>query len=508
MKRVAIIVVTALIGATGCSASLTTPADKWVVAETEHVRLRALLPAASAQKLASEIQEIRDAFASDVLKCAFSRDNGRIEVTALPPEQFERIAPLGSGGYYRNYGASWVDYPPQIVITATFEEKNRQVYQHELTHRLNAICFPNAPVWVNEGLAVFLETALVQNGKLSIGLPPFLFVSPNEGFNFGEYLGMRIQMVPRDFAPPVATLLGLDYENFYPKSKSQDENKRSVGNYAAAWSLVHFLQLGDPELQTRFARYLGVLHTRSRTPEAAWQDEFGGVDLDKLLAVYREREQLPYVDLKYRASVREKPQIRSMRVGEAHLHWSWLLGPNFHDIAFTHASAAQKDPAIASFARAMTAGLYAENHQLGKAAAEIRQGLALTPNDARLLHAQLLLDLEVWKGMAKQGVLDDIIERFRPVAHTASQLNALSQAELARGNVEAALQYSQRALDERPECWRCLVTQAMALVKLSKWSEALERLDLASRWISHDNPDALTSIRDLADSIRRKSEQR
>jgi phosphoribosylanthranilate isomerase len=67
--------------------------------------------------------------------------------------------------------------------------------------------------------------------------------------------------------------------------------------------------------------------------------------------------------------------------------------------------------------------------------------------------------------MAKQGVLDDIVERFRPIARTSGQLNALGQAELARGNAEAAMQYSQRALDERPECWRCLVTQAMALVQ-------------------------------------------
>ncbi len=497
-----------LLGATGCAAKPATPVDNWVVVETEHVRLRAELPVSAAQDLASEMQEIRDAFASDVLQCAFARDMGRIEVTALPRDQFERIAPANSGAYYQSYGASWIDYPPQIVIPATFEGKSRQTFQHELTHRLNAICFPNAPIWVNEGLAEFLETALVQNGKLSIGLPPYLFVSPNERFNHGEYLGQRIQIVPRDFVPSIPKLLELDYEHFYSRTQSDEELKRSIGNYAAAWSLIHFLELGDPELQGRFARYLGVLRARNRTPEAAWKDEFGGIDLDKLIATYREREQMPYVDLKYRVRVREKPQIRSMRAGEAHLHWSWLLGLKFQELALAHASSAQKDPSSAALAQAMTASLYAENKQFGKAAAEIQKGLASTPNDARLLHAQLLLDLDVLKGMAKQGVFDDLIARLQPVARTASQLNALADAELARGNADVALQYTRRALVERPECWTCLVTQALVLVKLSQWSAALESLDLATRWISHNNSNALTSIRELAEKIRRRAVQR
>ncbi len=504
----ALCIAAVVVGATtGCSA-VHTPVDNWVVAETEHVRLRTELPVADARKLAAEMQEIRDAFASAVLKCAFERDMGPIEVTALPPNQFERIARPGSGGYYQGYGASWVDYPPQIVIPTTFQASSRQVYQHELTHRLNAVCFSNAPVWVNEGLAKFLETAIIDNKRLSIGLPAFLFVSPNEGFNAGGYQGMELQIVPRDFTPSVSTLVRMRYDEFYADSDTLAQLKRSAGNYSAAWSLVHLLELEDPELQTRFARYLGALHTRRVSPQTAWDDEFRGVDLEALVTAYRAREQLPYVDVPYEAPTRKVPQARAMRPGEAHVHWSWLLGSKYRDQALGHASAALSDPSSAPLARVMAASLYVEADQDAKAEAEVQKGLVSNPQDPRLLHAQLQFELDASDGLGRRRMLDLAVERLHPVARTAAQWNVLGNAELTRGNADAALQYSRRGLAERPACWTCRVTEGVALAKLSRWSEAIDSLEVASRWISHENSDARKKIQHLIDKIRRAAERR
>jgi len=496
------------LGTSACSASLATPIDGWVVVETEHVRLRAEMPQAEAQELASEMQQIRDAFASKVLNCGFQQKAGLIEATAIPQEQFERIGPTNSAGYFRKYGAVWVDYPPQIVLPTSFQSSSRQVYQHELTHWLNALCFPSAPVWLDEGLAKLLETAVVGKNQISIGLPAFLFVSRNEGFQYGDFQGMEIQIIPRNFVPSASELLSLDRQTFYSRSKSRERQLQAIGNYAAAWSLIHMLELGDQDLKLRFARYINALHSGQESPDAVWKEEFDHIDLNARLAAYRDREQLPYFDIAYQAPARTPPKVRKMPPGEAHLHWTWLLGPTDKIKAREHLTAALADPSTNALARAMAAGMYAQDDQFAEADIEVQKGLVAHPTDAHLLHAQLQLEMTGRNGSSNRRALEQGVNELRSVARTAEQLNAVARGELMIGNAEAALDYSQRALAERRECWPCLVTRAGAQAKLERWSEALESLEHASRWISHDNPEAFARINELKEQVRRRSMQK
>ena len=105
---------------------------------------------------------------------------------------------------------------------------------HEYVHLHLRDNVPQAPVWLNEGLAEFYGHLQFSGGEALLGAPlPYLHLLRNQ-----ELL-------------PLATLLAIDHNS--PHYHEQD---KSGMFYGESWALVHYLMLGAPGRQEQFRRFL------------------------------------------------------------------------------------------------------------------------------------------------------------------------------------------------------------------------------------------------------------
>src|SRR5262249_4281442 len=150
------------IGLAGCVHSLQQGASDWLMVETSHIQLRTSIGRGAAIRLARQMQHSYDVLARYALPCAPKGDEDRVQVTVLPYWQFVEYAGKQVGGFYTRAGVTWLaDHGGQIVLPDRLGPLSKQVFQHEMTHRLVESCFVRAPAWLNEGLAGFFETMLV-----------------------------------------------------------------------------------------------------------------------------------------------------------------------------------------------------------------------------------------------------------------------------------------------------------------------------------------------------------
>src|ERR1043165_3213002 len=105
---------------------------------------------------------------------------------------------------------------------------------HEYVHLHLRDNVPQAPVWLNEGLAEFYGHLQFSGGEALLGVPlPYLHLLRSQ-----ELL-------------PLTTLLSIDHNS--PHYHEQD---KSGMFYGESWALVHYLMLGEPGRQEQFRRFL------------------------------------------------------------------------------------------------------------------------------------------------------------------------------------------------------------------------------------------------------------
>jgi hypothetical protein len=429
----------------GCAYSAQSRAADWIVVDTQHVRLRTSLSRGRAVDIAADLQRTRDLLAASVLKCAFSGDTDRFAVTVLPASEFDDIAARPNViGEYSRLPVSWLpDYEGQIILPDDLRRLAVQVYQHELVHHLVSACMPQAPMWLNEGLATLLETAFVEDGILNIGLPRFVIVKDPRPPTNGFYRGVAIMSVWRDYLRPVDTLVHMSPKKFY----SVESNISAVQyNYASAWALVNFLELGAPDLHARFAAFLGALTGDKEVDAAAlFAAHLGGAELQARLDRYLSAGSFPIVKLPAVAPRRSAPVVRPLSAGEAHLHWAWLWskapdGAEASAHVQEHLAAARQDPAAAGAAHLLAAVLAKTNGDEDGAEREVEKGLVASPDHPGLLQAAV--ELKLFRGQDPSAPA----ARLRPLAKTADQMCAVAGATLVAGDAPAAAALAHRAL--------------------------------------------------------------
>lgn len=114
----------------------------------------------------------------------------------------------------------------------------RSLY-HELAHLFIDEFLPFHPFWVSEGLAEYLATFEVDDGRLKLGKVP----------------GDRSDLLRVAPLIPIADLVSLT-----PEDLRHESSRRVDMVYAESWALVHFLVNGaDGELRPGFERYLATL---------------------------------------------------------------------------------------------------------------------------------------------------------------------------------------------------------------------------------------------------------
>lgn len=144
-------------------------------------------------------------------------------------------------------------------------ENPYEVLYHEYTHRLLALNFPRLPLWLNEGIAEFYGSSVIEGDDLTQGKP-----RPE-----------AIMLLRSSPLLPLDTLFEVDQT-----SPHYNEQTRATIFYAQSWALIHYLILGDKQAHTA---QLNDFVTRLRTGAAETEARAALGDqkrLDQALASY------------------------------------------------------------------------------------------------------------------------------------------------------------------------------------------------------------------------------
>ncbi len=143
----------------------------WIELTTENIQLQTDLPEDYARTFAEVYQRLRDAIAENEFPCALDQMHEPITVMVID-RHWRKIMGSGVSGVQGMNPVDLVDVDPFLVVRAEDEETNAPLFLHELTHWLVAICFPSAPLWLNEGLvASWVAVHLMQLGDRTLEKP-------------------------------------------------------------------------------------------------------------------------------------------------------------------------------------------------------------------------------------------------------------------------------------------------------------------------------------------------
>jgi hypothetical protein len=437
--------------ASGCGAAAIHSHDAWWTATTEHVRLETNVGPHVASSEARELERLYAALVHVFPWCPAGVDHA-VEVSiAREPDGAQRAA--RHRDLYSLEGASLVEASPRIVIrvprwTSEEAQLDRQIFLHQLTHRFVHACLSEAPVWVDEGLAMYFATLdpNVRPAALVLGAPRY---------------------AERDLAYTTdAHLLGMRPEAFYGGADRTD-----AWLFVLAWARVHGSLLGgDALVRRRFAAYLAALRG---TDEAAIALAASAVGADRSLGPLSEAHGAhAFTTVPYAQPWIPTPVATPASAARSHVLSADLdLQCGLMSAAHAHLDAAialgeETDADTMTLALLMNAtGRSDEEQAQYLAAAEV-----FAPNDVRVLRARTWVD----------------------------EYAALPSAD-ASLPVEPVLVAEHRNVGGR---WDRRLVVARALARVGRWTDAEEQLRIFIRATDHARHDAAIEGRRLLYRVR------
>jgi tetratricopeptide (TPR) repeat protein len=413
----------------------------WRELRTEHFVVETNLSSAKAHELARELEMMLGLVRSGLLGSPPPMP-GKIRVLALrSKEEFDLFAPReGAAAFYAR--PPWVE--PIIVLPGVFEEAQRVVIAHELTHHVLARAFARQPAWFAEGMASFMETV----GSSGPGRTPTLGGVPRWLYRavFPYHGGIG------------AVLLA--------------KGRLDERQYALAWALVHFLRNRHPqelgELMLRF--------TRGQDPAVAWREVFPQWDpiapgaaerLDEEIGRYLARGKFAYRDVKL-------PEVagateRAMSASEAHAARLSLPWRNRGKPSRAATRLAEAEEALAEDPANVAALRVIADARPEQALPAARRAVELRPDDAR-----------AWLHLSVRLPKDDVAGREEALRRAVQAdpesvvaLNDLAWALLGSGRSGEALPLARKAVLLAPWDAAALDTLAGVVADLGQCDEAL-----------------------------------
>ena len=289
----------------GCASTMQAKSSGWLEVTTEDLRLRTNLGKRQAVALAEEAQRLGSAIIENEFPCASVHLGRKVDVTVV----FDSAAPRG---FYRPASTRLLDVQPQLVVYGEDLAGTTRLFVHELAHRLLAICLPDVPLWLHEGVASYYETSVLDDDELRLGFPPYMFVNEVDGAKvIGVatvlYKGEPITVLPKGFAPGFRELRMMSHSDFYAGGKAHSR----VAHYAGAWVAVHMLEFASLDLQERFGRYLRSMRDGADS-DRAWELAFGGVDVAGLYAEHVDAGRHDWAYRKVEVSEIAEPTVREL----------------------------------------------------------------------------------------------------------------------------------------------------------------------------------------------------
>ncbi|MCA9579777.1 MAG: hypothetical protein KC668_30325, partial [Myxococcales bacterium] len=378
-----------VLGVTGCGTSALRRA------ETAHIRLTTDEPSRYAQRFAAEMERTRSAFVDTFFQCAEVGDADPLDVVAFREvDAFERYMAHrwdveDVHGFVTTRPQRLVERPPALALRTRPSDALR-LFRHELTHRLVARCTPQAPAWMDEGLAEVLETANVRDGALHVGTPPYFF--HDLGVDAAHVGGTVTEYVPR------GALLTIDALRSLPRGAMVVAGDRMAtrARYASAWALVAVLTTGPDEAKVAFAAYRRALRTGA-SPDRAWTENLAQLPLDDLYASFIDSDERWLVSYAVTGVANVQPEVRVLSDRERDLFWArdlpWDTAEG-REQALSHLDdLVRRDPGAASDPEVVTlrAAILLEGGDLQRAAS----GLAAAPPSGQVAFARLALSVAI-----------------------------------------------------------------------------------------------------------------
>jgi tetratricopeptide (TPR) repeat protein len=342
----------------------------------------------------------------------------------------------------------------------TSDSRHGVVY-HEYVHLLNDLNFGRLPVWLNEGLAGFYETAEIRDDRVA-----YAKISPH-----------HVSML-RDGTLPLARLFAIDYGS----PEFTGGHGRGIF-YAQSAALTHYLMMDDKGAhRRRLGEFLNQL-ARGATEEQALKHAFGGTAaLDEAFDSYVRRFQF------YSMHGTGTFDARAIAVGPFPEADALALRAEYET------RIGRPDRAVALVERALAAapgsGLVQRATGLVRAAqgrgpearAAFERAAQLAPDDL-LSHYYLGTardepETEEARGRRERSLLRAI--ELQP-AHAPS-LGALSDLALAAGREEEAVTRAAaaRRAEPREVSWGLKVARALRAAERAPEADALEGALIAS----------------------------
>lgn len=498
--RVALVV---LLLATGCVRGVEARATNWWSARTAHVRVRTDGGRDRAIDTARRMEGIHAALTQVFFACPATGTAEAVDVVVLSsPDEFHELRASWSAGAFHHGVEDVLTLPPRILLDGENAARatGTQLFTHELAHRFVAACFPAAPVWLHEGLASLYETLNVHDGQIAFGIPAYQVADIVERSSV-ELRDVVARQVFRRLVPLPSELLAMDRGGFYEPEGGVlgTRDERIVGHYAAAWALVHMLELGDDtDLTRRFHGYLASLMEAERSEDDAWGLEFAWQDLDTPFAAYLSRPTYPWLRVPHESTRLADLAVEPVSLAAAHtllaeLHLTFAEDGGAR--AEAHLEAAERevpgDPAPALLRATFASG--------AARADAIAQAATSAPDHLDVLRARAIVALETGTDAVALGAALQARDDLRPT-------DRVVVAEILRssGRPSSALRYALDAARGDPSSWRAQYELALVLVDLERTASARLALRRVIGLTSHHLPSAAAEaermLAELADS--------
>jgi tetratricopeptide (TPR) repeat protein len=334
---------------------------------------------------------------------------------------------------------------------------------HEYVHLLNDLNFGRLPVWLNEGLAEFYETAEIDGEKVS-----FARISP-------YHLGV----LRNGTTLPLTRLFAVDYGS--PEYTGGGHGQGMV--YAQSAALTHYLMMDDKGAHRRqLGEFLNQL-ARGATESEAAQRAFGSIEaLDKAFESYLRRFQFYSVRGTGGFDVREVAAGPLAEADALAFRSEYELRVGRSERAAALAERALAADPRSAYAHRASGLLRARQGGDGEARAAFERATQLAADDL-LAHYYLGTtrerpETEEARGRRERALLRAV--ELQP-AHAPS-LAALSDLALAAGRKEEAVTRAAAAhrAEPREVSWGLRLARALRAAERAPEAEALEGALMAS----------------------------
>jgi tetratricopeptide (TPR) repeat protein len=283
-------------------------AAPWHRVDTAHYALIGDVPARTLRGLAGDL-EVLQALLEGLNPGEWLR-SPRAQVIVFAGETtFARHAPLTAGDRPAPVSGFFLSHPHGdfVVVSAAAEPDVHRVLYHEALHRFVRHHLPEAPLWLNEGLAEFYST---------------LEVAPGEAW-VGRQVIEHVVRLQRGQRRPLAELLEVTAADAH----AEEEAVQDGAFYAESWALVHHLLTAEEGGRAAIARYAGRLRD-GHDPIAAFTAEFGDLaSLDRRIDGELRRAPREPARVAVGGSPRHGEQRPAPSIAPADLHYrlGWLL---------------------------------------------------------------------------------------------------------------------------------------------------------------------------------------